>query len=747
MQHGMPTAQSRDAVTDAPALPRISAEELFLASREIDTDLRHTDLSVPGISCGGCISKIEAALALLPGVTRARVNLSTRRVAVDWRESEGPPPLGETLAGLGYEVHLHEPLADARDPQLSRLIRALAVAGFAAMNIMGLSISVWSGAAGETRELFHWLSAAIALPALAYSGRIFFQSAWQALRRGQTNMDVPISLGVLLAFAMSLYDTIHHLPHAYFDAAVSLLFFLLIGRTLDHVMREKARNTVRGLGRLAAYGATTIAPDGSRTHVATEDLEPGMTILLRPGDRIPVDAVVLEGHSDIDAALATGESRPEQVIVGSRLRAGTLNLTGPLTICATASSRESFLAEMMRLMEAAEGGRAQYRRIADRAARLYVPLVHSAALLSFLGWMLATGDWHRSLTIAVAVLIITCPCALGLAVPMVQVVAARALFERGIMVKDGSAMERLVEVDTIVFDKTGTLTSGSPRLRRDVENNPDYQAHLNIAAQIARNSSHPYSQALAAAAVPMNLAFDRVTEHAGLGLEAEIGGDTWRLGRGDWAIGEDAPPGLGTVLACNGVFAQAFSFEDKLRPGTMDAINALRARGFTLEIMSGDRVDAVASIATDLGIAKYQAERTPVQKTDYLASLAAAGRKALMVGDGLNDAPALVAAHVSMAPGTAADVGRQAADFVFLHSDLGSISYAIEVARASDRLIRQNFTFAAIYNLAALPVAIAGHVTPLLAALAMSGSSIMVVANALRLRPERISRQQQAGDA
>ena len=560
-------------------------------------------------------------------------------------------------------------------------------------------------------------------------------------------MDVPISLGVLLAFAMSLYDTIHHLPHAYFDAAVSLLFFLLIGRTLDHVMREKARNTVRGLGRLAAYGATTIAPDGSRTHVATEDLEPGMTILLRPGDRIPVDAVVLEGHSDIDAALATGESRPEQVIVGSRLRAGTLNLTGPLTICATASSRESFLAEMMRLMEAAEGGRAQYRRIADRAARLYVPLVHSAALLSFLGWMLATGDWHRSLTIAVAVLIITCPCALGLAVPMVQVVAARALFERGIMVKDGSAMERLVEVDTIVFDKTGTLTSGSPRLRRDVENNPDYQAHLNIAAQIARNSSHPYSQALAAAAVPMNLAFDRVTEHAGLGLEAEIGGDTWRLGRGDWAIGEDAPPGLGTVLACNGVFAQAFSFEDKLRPGTMDAINALRARGFTLEIMSGDRVDAVASIATDLGIAKYQAERTPVQKTDYLASLAAAGRKALMVGDGLNDAPALVAAHVSMAPGTAADVGRQAADFVFLHSDLGSISYAIEVARASDRLIRQNFTFAAIYNLAALPVAIAGHVTPLLAALAMSGSSIMVVANALRLRPERISRQQQAGDA
>ncbi|AKM11486.1 Cu2+-exporting ATPase [Croceicoccus naphthovorans] len=732
-------------MTAPSVLPRLSADEILLASRQLDAELRHTDLSVPGISCGGCIRKIEDALAGLPGVARARVNLSTRRVAVEWREQEGPPPLGETLTGLGYDAFLHEAQADAKDPQLARLIRAMAVAGFAAMNIMGLSISVWSGAAGETRDLFHWVSAAIALPTLAYSGRIFFQSAWQALRRGRTNMDVPISLGVLLAFAMSLYDTVHRLPHAYFDAAVSLLFFLLIGRTLDHVMREKARTAVTGLGRLAAYGATVIAPDGSQAYRAVEELEPGMTILLRPGDRIPVDAVVIEGRSDIDAALVTGESRPEPVGAGNPLRSGTLNLTGPLTILATASSRDSFLAVMAGLMEAAEGGRSHFRRIADRAASLYAPLVHTTAFLSFFGWMLATGDWHQSLTTAVAVLIITCPCALGLAVPMVQVVAARALFERGIMVKDGSAMERLVEVDTVVFDKTGTLTVGQPRLRREAAANSDYLTHLTIAAQIARNSSHPYAQALAAAAQPMNIIFDSMAEHAGLGLEAEVGGDTWRLGRGDWAIGEDATTRLGTVLACNGVFAQAFSFEDELRPGTMDAINALRARGFTLEIMSGDRVDAVASIATDLGIAKYQAERTPVQKTDYLASLAATGRKALMVGDGLNDAPALVAAHVSMAPGTAADIGRQAADFVFLHSDLGSISYAIEVARVSDRLIRQNFTFAGLYNLVALPLAIGGYVTPLMAALAMSGSSIVVVVNALRLSPIVTRRSRSTG--
>jgi Cu2+-exporting ATPase len=720
-------------VTHLSAITRLSADELLLASREVDTGLRHSDLSVPGIRCGGCIRKIEDAIGRLPGVTRARVNLSTRRVGVDWQESAGPPPLGETLTGLGYDAYLHEAREDAKDPQLGRMIRALAVAGFAAMNIMGLSVSVWSGAAGETRDLFHWLSAAIALPTLAYSGRIFFRSAWQALRRGQTNMDVPISLGVLLAFAMSLYDTIHHASYAYFDAAVSLLFFLLIGRTLDHVMREKARTAVKGLGRLAAYGATVLTDDGSRTYVGTEEIEPGMTILLRPGDRIPVDAVVIEGRSDIDAALATGESLPEPVVPGSGLRAGTLNLTGPLTIRATAASKDSFLAEMMRLMEAAEGGRTQFRRIADRAARLYVPVVHSAALLAFLGWMLATGDWHQALTIAVAVLIITCPCALGLAVPMVQVVAARALFEHGVMVKDGSAMERLVEVDRTLFDKTGTLTLGRPRLRPDAAVDP---AHLAIAARIGAQSHHPYAQALAAAVAPADIAFDSIVEHAGLGLEARIGDDLWRLGRGAWAVdGDQASEAEGTVLSCNGRLLHAFLFEDELRPGAEAAVATLRARGHAIEIMSGDTPDAVAPVAAALGIDTVQAALLPAEKTAHLEALAAAGHKTLMVGDGLNDAPALVAAHVSMAPGSAADVGRQAADFVFLRPDLDSVTYTIAIARRADRLIRQNFAFAALYNLVALPVAVAGYVTPLIAALAMSGSSIIVVANALRLGP------------
>jgi Cu2+-exporting ATPase len=717
---------------------RAAAEEVLLASRVVADGVRQTDLSVPAVHCGACIRNVEKALGGLAGVERARVNLSTRRVAIRWRADGAPPPFVETLKQAGFEAHLFDAESDGKEGTLSELIRALAVAGFAAGNIMLLSVSIWSGAEAETRDLFHWLSALIALPALAYSGRIFFRSAWQALKHRRTNMDVPISLGVLLAFGMSLYETVQHGPHAYFDAAISLLFFLLIGRTLDTMMRERARLAVKGLARLAARGALVMEADGSQIYLPVGEIATGMTIMLTAGERVPVDATVIKGVSDLNMSLVSGEQTPLPATVGSVLRAGTLNLTGPLTIVAAATAENSFLGEMLRMMEAAEQGRSACRRIADRAASLYAPVVHLTALLTFAGWLAGTGDVHRAVTVAIAVLIITCPCALGLAVPMVQVVAARRLFENGIMVKDGGALERLAEIDTVVFDKTGTLTLGVPRL---IGSRATDDETVAIAAGLASHSRHPYSRALveAATGLPASpLVFDRISEHPGYGLEAGAGAAVYRLGRPDWALAnvaavERRSGDEAVVLAKDGSRLADFRFEDRLRADAAMAVAELKHRCLGVEIVSGDRETAVRPIAAELGV-PYLAAVLPGEKNAHIAALESLGRKVLMVGDGLNDAPALAAAHASMAPASAADVGRNAADLVFLRESLSAVPQAVSIARNASRLVRQNFAFAVAYNLVAVPVAIMGQVTPLLAAIAMSGSSIVVVVNALRLK-------------
>lgn len=731
-----------------PAQPAAgpSREEIRLASRRLENGLMQTEFAVPSVHCGACIQVVEGALKKLGGVVDARVNLSTRRVSVKWREN-AEPPIVETLAQLGYPVHLFDDGEDeGSDKTLSELVRAVAVAGFAAGNIMLLSVSVWSGAEDATRDLFHWISALIAIPALAYAGRIFYRSAWNALRHGRTNMDVPVALGVSLAYGMSLYETINHDAHAYFDAAVTLLFFLLIGRTLDHVMRGRVRAVVTGLARMAPRGAMVVRHDGTRNYLPVDEIEPGMRLAVAAGERLPVDGFVVSGTSDLDCALVTGENDPQPADRGTTVRAGTLNLTRPLTVEATAAAKNSFLSEMMRLMEAAEGGRERYRRIADRAAALYAPVVHVAALATFAGWMFATGNWHQAMTVAIAVLIITCPCALGLAVPMVQVVAARRLFESGIMVRDGSALERLAEIDTVAFDKTGTVTTGAPELTNADEIAPDL---LGTAAAMAAYSRHPFSRAIAAAAgaVPGTVAFDSIDEIPGKGIEAVLSGSTWRLGRAGWALADTSQTAggkrAGTVLSRNEDLRATLRFEDRLRPDAMAAVARLKADGLEVLLMSGDRAEVVNALADRLTIDGH-AEMLPSEKTARLEALADTGRKALMVGDGLNDAPALSAAHVSMAPATAADIGRNAADFVFLRDSLLAVPRAFALARASARLIRQNFALAIAYNAFAVPLAVLGYVTPLVAAVAMSLSSLMVTGNALRLLAGR--RRREAGE-
>jgi Cu2+-exporting ATPase len=387
-------------------------------------------------------------------------------------------------------------------------------------------------------------------------------------------------------------------------------------------------------------------------------------------------------------------------------------------------------------MEAAEGGRARYRRIADRAATLYSPVVHLLALVSFLAWGLLGGDWKQAMLVAVAVLIITCPCALGLAVPVVQVVAAGELFRKGIMVKDGSALERLAETDTVAFDKTGTLTMGSSRL---VRVDAIDESATAIARGLAAHSRHPLSRALVRDTETDLMSFDIVTEIPGGGLEARSGADVYRLGNAAFACGTSFVPRIAdspfseVVLSKNGVDLARFFFDDTLRSGACEAIDRLDAAGLETLIVSGDRQTVVDNTAHALGIDRALGSLTPKQKVEECQRLNGEGRRVLMVGDGINDAPALAAAHVSMAPATASDIGRQAADLVFFNDRLDAVPEAIAVARRSASLIRQNFALAIGYNVLAVPIAIAGLATPLIAAVAMSTSSIIVVTNALRL--------------
>jgi len=710
---------------------------------------RHTlDFMVEGVHCGGCVAKIERALADEPGVMRARVNLSTRRLALEW---SGDAARGNALANavskLGYGLVPYDParLAKADHDEEKTLLRAMAVAGFAAANVMLLSVSIWAGHFQDmgpaTRSLMHWFSALIALPAILYAGRPFFRSAWNALKVRRTNMDVPISLAVLLAGAMSLHETIVGGPHAYFDSAVTLLFFLLVGRFLDRRARGRARQAGERLLALRARAVTVIEPDGLRRSLPPESVEAGMTVLVAAGERIGVDGQVLSGVSEIDQSLITGEAMPQAIGEGAAVFAGTLNGSGPLTVRVSGAGEDTLLAEIARLMEAAEQRRAKYVALADRVARLYAPVVHSLALAAFLGWWLLGGvAWQPALLIAVAVLVITCPCALGLAVPAVQVIASGRLLRQGVLLKSATALERFAQVDTVVFDKTGTLTEGVPVLRVDAT--ADAGA-LRLAASLAGASRHPLARALVRAEPDAPVA-EGVTETAGLGLSLETGAGEMRLGSRVWCgVKETGEIGPELWFARPGRKPVRFAFVERLRSDAVPAVAALKARGFAVELLSGDRPATVASIAGELGIEVWRGGQSPADKCARLSELAVEGRRVLMVGDGLNDAPALAAAHVSLSPSSAADLSQTAADAVFQGDRLAPVLETLATARRAGRLVGQNFGLALSYNLVAIPVAVAGLVTPLIAALAMSASSIAVIANALRLarRPRKPSEQ------
>ncbi|HCP80799.1 MAG TPA: ATPase [Octadecabacter sp.] len=677
--------------------------------------------SLPTIHCAACIGKIERGLSKISGVRSVRVNLSLKRLTVEG--AVDPSKIEAGLADLGFEAYPLDlqALNAARDDIGRTLLVRLAVAGFAMMNVMLLSVAVWSGASDATRDLFHLISAMIALPVVAYSGQPFFQNAWSALRVKRLNMDVPISLAIALAAGMSLFETLNSGAHAYFDAALSLTFFLLIGRYMDHQTRSAARSAAKELTALEVQTAERITPSGTQT-VSTMSLNIGDDIMVPSGARVPVDGVLTSPKALMDRALLTGESAAVSVQSGDVLQAGEINLSAPFQIRATAVGEDTSLRRMAALIETAENGRNSYTALADRAAQIYAPAVHLLSFVAFLGWAFATGDIRHALNIAIAVLIITCPCALGLAVPAVSTAAVSRLFSAGFLVKHTTALERLSEVDHIVFDKTGTLTT--PAL---VGLDGLSDTEKSIAKALAQSSHHPLSKALTAGlpdVLPASL--DDIQEIAGQGVAGKFNGQPVQLGRGEWLDARFT--GLGIKVGSE----QAVQIEaqDHVREGVEDALGGLK---LPCEIITGDAKEPATRLAEQLSLpVTYQAR--PEDKLMRLNALADQGHNVLMVGDGLNDTAALASAHASIAPSSALEASRNAADVVALRETFADLPLVLAVAKATRKLSTQNFAIAAVYNMIAVPIALAGFATPLAAALAMSVSSITVLLNSQRMR-------------
>ena len=691
------------------------------------------DLVIGGARCGGCLAKIENGLREQPGVNQARMNLSTSRLHIAWEGSaDRADGFARNLETMGFTAgpYILNDAEQADVQQSRRLLLAMAVAAFGLINVMMLSIAVWSGGAdmsSETRALLHWLSTAIALPVAVFSGRPFFASAWQALRARTTNMDVPISLAIGLACGLSLWETWHGEVHIYFDAALMLIFLLLIGRVLDNRLRARAGQAGRHLAALQVHNTQRLTTDGRIETIPTTYIAPGDRLLIASGERVPADGMITTGSTRLDAALVTGETALQSVEVGDPVYSGTINCGAPITIEVLKASTDSFLANIARMVEAGQQTQARYVRLADRAARAYVPIVHILALLTFVSWLLIGGTLRTAILNAITVLIITCPCALGLAVPTVQIVAVGRLFSKGVLIRSGDALERLATIRHIVFDKTGTLTEG--RVKVDVSKiDPN---DLERIAALARHSVHPMSESLHTFAG--NFDVTSVEEIEGSGLRGQINGQAVRLGQAAF-VGTDDLDTPGLWARIDDQDPVLIPVRDSLRAEAKATVYKLEALGLTLSILSGDARETAHQVGAELGIDDVTARIKPADKLARISALQAEGRSVLMVGDGINDAPALAHADASAALASGTEISRSASDIVLQGDTLAGLPFAVWVARSARQRVRENFGLAIGYNMLAVPLAVFGYVTPLIAAIAMSASSLIVTLNALRMR-------------
>ncbi|WJW75735.1 heavy metal translocating P-type ATPase [Thiohalobacter sp. IOR34] len=712
--------------------------------------VREASLILEGITCAACVWLNERHVGALPGVLSFQVNYSTHRARVRWDDSRiHLSDILKAISAIGYIAHPFDPGRQEAvyKKERGQALRRIGVAALGTMQVMMIAVGLYAGdyqgMDPELREFLRWVSLLIALPVVLYSARPFFQSAWRDLRRRRPGMDVPVALAIGGAFLASAYNTLTGGAEVYYDSVTMFTFFLLTGRYLEMSARHRAGQAAEELVRLMPATATRIAEDGSEERVAAVQLEPGDRVLVRPGETVPADGRVLEGQSSVDESLLSGESLPQPCAPGQPLIGGTVNIESPLLMQVEKVGEDTVLSAIVRLLDRAQTEKPRVARLADRVAGWFV--VALLLLAAAVAWYWWRTDPAHAFAITLSVLVVTCPCALSLATPVAVTAATGALTRLGLLTTRSHALETLARVSHMVFDKTGTLTEGRLQLVRVQRlGQLTRDRCLAIAAALEQGSEHPLARALVRES-EVRLAALEVRAVPGEGVEGEVQGRRYRIGSREFALGlggrsRPLPAALeeetGTLvfLADGRGLLAVFVFEDRMRPGAQQALQALRELGIEVSLLSGDAERPVRRVARALDIEHAVSGLKPQQKLAHLKALQAQGAVVAMVGDGVNDAPVLAGAQVSIAMGGGTQLAASAADMVLLSEQLPHLADGVRTARRTLSVIRQNLGWAAVYNLCAVPLAVAGWVAPWMAAIGMSLSSLLVVLNSLRLR-------------
>lgn len=709
------------------------------------------DLAIDGMSCASCVSHVEQALSAVPGVAKADVNLATNRARVALSASTAPEALIRAVEDAGYEAEVAPsevaPAASWRKDLLPALLASLAA--------IPLVLGMVGDLAGQDWMLPGWGQLALATPVQFWLGARFYRGGFKALRHGRGTMDLLVALGTSAAYGLSLWMqlTAHagHRPHLYFEASVVVIALVLVGKALEARAKTQTAAALRSLLALRPETARVLR-DGREVEVAIAEVRVGMQVVLRPGDRVPVDGRIIDGAGSFDESLLTGESLPVEKALGDQVTAGAINLDGRILVTAAAVGADTTLSRIVRMVEGAQASKAPVQKLVDKVSAIFVPVVVVIAAVTFAGWLVMGHGVERAIINAVSVLVIACPCALGLATPTAIMVGTGAAARAGILIRDAETLERAHAVTLVAFDKTGTLTEGKPRLARIAPSPGHLEAELlAIAAALQSGSEHPLARATVALAAAQKLPVPGMAGFqalAGRGVRGLVAGRPALLGNRRYlneeriptadltAMADDLEAAGHTVswLAVDGVVWGVMGFADTPKPSAAQAVAALKAIGVTSVMVTGDRMGAARAVAGTLGIETIRAEVLPADKAAVVAELKASGAVVAMVGDGINDAPALAAADVGLAMGTGTDVAIEAAGVTLMRGDPALVAGAIDIARRTYAKIRQGLFWAFAYNVLGIPLAALGHLDPMLAGAAMALSSVSVIANALLLR-------------